>query len=55
MEFHHVGVFKAPQAHDGVSNQNSLEREKQQEGGKRNPKKEKKTNNPSSTKKERKV
>jgi len=63
VEFHHVGVFKAPQAHDGVSNQNSLEREKQQkkkkkkkkkkqqEGGKRNPKKEKKTNNPSSTKK----
>ena len=51
VEFHHVGVFKAPQAHDGVSNQNSLAREKQQEGGKRNPKKEKKTNNPSSTKK----
>ena len=51
VEFHHVGVFKAPQAHDGVSNQSSLAREKQQEGGKRNPKKEKKTNNPSSTKK----
>ena len=43
MEFHHSGVFKASQDHDGVSNQNSPQREQQQDQQERKPKKEEKT------------
>jgi len=55
VEFHHTGVFKLLQERDGVSNQNSPEREQQRDKGEREPKKkEEKTNKSSHSKEERK-